>query len=380
MKLSLALLSATLTCAHAATSISEVSATSHFGMDLLSKARKLEGNQDEDDQTWIADMSLKFMGCHHISQWNPDADGADDVRIESKRLAKFRLCPTNTCNSKSTKGCAKGYGDYIVDMDDFLASYLQNKEEVQEQECEDYLANYCNCDNADDADACAQNCYKNKGMTDCYEANDDDQGQGQQFELNNYLECAQYEPSNDGRRRMEENGDDQDMEYYLGTYCSSQGGSVVLGMFTDDACTNFADSNMGRSTYYQYEGTALPYSDSSIVDTACYSCEEPVEENDYGYAEEEAEPKQVCTDVYEVSGKCETQLSDYNSNANTNACSYLKGIETVSASGVINSGSAAGNKVASAFIGMFAVSFVLLGSYTYYLKTKLDRGRINLSD
>jgi uncharacterized membrane protein (DUF485 family) len=41
---------------------------------------------------------------------------------------------------------------------------------------------------------------------------------------------------------------------------------------------------------------------------------------------------------------------------------------------------AAANKTASVFIGMFVVSFILLSAYVYFLKTKLDRASINLSD
>ena len=375
MKFILALVSTAVVSASAVTEISEVKAESKFGQNILSKARRLDGDAEE-DQTWIADMSLKFQGCHHISQWNPYADGADDVRIESRRLAKFRLCPTDTCNSKNARGCSKGYGDYIVDMDDFLASYLQNKEEVQESACDNYLQYSCNCGDADDADSCAQSCYKSAGMDECIE----DQYYGNQFEVNNYLECAQYQPNENGRRLDGNAYYEQDEEYYIGSYCAAQGGSVVLGMFTDDACTNFADSNGGRTTFYGLEGTSLPYSDTSIVDTGCWSCEdEDAQGGNYGY--DYAEPKQVCTDVYDVAGKCETNLySSGNSNLNTNACSYMSGIQTVTTNGVINTGAGSGNKVANGFIGVFAVSFILLGSYTYYLKTKLDRGKINLSD
>lgn len=368
MKFTLALLSSAMASTLAATEIpiSEVAADSKFGLDILSKSRKLDGN-GEGDETWIAGMALKFQGCHHISQWNPDAEDADDVRIETKRLAKFRLCPVDTCSSNKARGCNKGYGDYIVDMDDFLVSFLQNKEEVEATECESYLENSCNCGNADDQDACGQSCFKSAGMSQCIE-ND--------FQLNNYLECAQYQPNNE-RRRLDGNADDQDVEYYLGVFCSSQGGSVNLGMFTDDSCTNFADNSYGKSTFYQLEGTALPYSDESIVDNSCYSCEDENDGDDYGYGNE---PKEICTDVYEVAGKCETGLSNYKSSVNVNACDYMSGIQTSSSSGIINSSAGNGNKVANGFIGVFSVAFVLLGSYTYYLKTKLDRGRINLSD
>ena len=90
--------------------------------------------------------------------------------------------------------------------------------------------------------------------------------------------------------------------------------------------------------------------------------------------------KEACGNVYTVAGKCETAFSEYNSYPNENACSYISGIAFTSANGIINLAGGNSNKVADAFIGIFACSFVLLGSYVYYPKTKLDRGEINLSD
>jgi len=46
-----------------------IKADSAMGMELLGKARKLEGD-DEVDMTWVTGYSIKFQGCHHISQWN----------------------------------------------------------------------------------------------------------------------------------------------------------------------------------------------------------------------------------------------------------------------------------------------------------------------
>jgi len=381
MKLSLALVSVSIASASAVREISQVKAQSKMGMDLLSKARRVEEDGDaEVDQTWIAGMSLKFEGCHHISQWNADAEDAEDVRIESMRLAKFRLCPSDSCS----QGCKKGYGDYIVDMNTFLASYLQNKEEVEEENCEYYLENKCNCEDGDDkgddfdAEQCEQTCFANAGMDECYEIEaDDDANQQNEFELNNYLECAQYEVNN-GRRLDGAYYEAEEVEYFIGSYCASQGGSVVLGLFTDDACTNFADSNGGRTTFYGLEGTALPYSEQSIVNTDCWSCEQTVEQEDDQYYVA-AETKEICSDVYDVAGKCETNLYTDNEK-NVNACSYMSGIRTTSKNGIMNAQNSSGNKVASAFISIFGISFVMLGSYVYYLKTKLDRGTINLTD
>ena len=61
-------------------------------------------------------------------------------------------------------------------MDEVLVlSYIENKEEVgQQQEYENYTANYCSCceDNGDDQydeQACLHNCYGNASMSQCIE-------------------------------------------------------------------------------------------------------------------------------------------------------------------------------------------------------------------
>jgi hypothetical protein len=50
----------------------EIKADSPLGMRLLSEATESRSLSDWTN-TWISGYSLKFEGCHHISQWNPDA-------------------------------------------------------------------------------------------------------------------------------------------------------------------------------------------------------------------------------------------------------------------------------------------------------------------
>ena len=56
----------------------------------------------------------------------------------------------------------------------------------------------------------------------------------------------------------------------------------------------------------------------------------------------------------------------------------MEGIKIVRKNGVVVSGPGSKNTTASIFIGLFACSFLLLGGYAYYLKTKLDRAKVNL--
>uniref|UniRef100_A0A7S2W4T5 Uncharacterized protein n=1 Tax=Eucampia antarctica TaxID=49252 RepID=A0A7S2W4T5_9STRA len=364
-----------------------IKADSKMGMNLLSKARKLE-EDGEVDMTWVTGYSIKFQGCHHVSQWNEEADGEEDVRVATKRLVRFRLCPTDVCSSESAAGCASGYGDYIIDMNVFLEAYIQNKQEQEEYMCEYTMNNVCDCEDGDDkgddfnADYCEYDCYMDRGMDYCVENNPyvDDEQEQEQFELEDYMECGQWEAPDDDNRRLEE---DEEVGYYLGPYCADQGGKIYLGMFNDEECTNFVDENGGKNTYADLAGESLPYSRESLIGSDCFSCmqNKDVEEGDDNNDEEaEDEIKEICEQVYQQSGKCETRLSSSTgADINEGGCNYIEGIKIVRRNGTVISGGSK-NKVASAFIGIFAVSFVLLGAYVYYLKTKLDRAKINLSD
>lgn len=363
--------------------LKDIKADSPLGMKVLSNARALE----QDNQwmnTWVAGYSLKFQGCHHISQWNDEAEGEDDVRIATKRLVRFRLCPSESCSEGSSVGCNSNYGDYIIDMETYLAAYFEAKATYQAFRCE-YLQDYvCGCDDADDAQTCLYNCYAGHNMADvCMGDNGNNNGNNNAFQLENYMECAQadIQGQNDNANNYYY-GDDWGGNYYIGPYCASQGGAIYLGLFLDDTCSTFADDTAGKSTYYKMAGMDLPYSKTNIIDTDCLSCKEPSNNNNDGNDNADAdEVAEVCENIYTMAGKCEAGLP-YGTvyQANNNACNYMEGIKIVRKDGTVVTVEAKANKTASIFIGLFVVAFVLLSAYVYYLKTKLDRASINLSE
>jgi len=353
-----------------------VDASSPLGQSVISQARKLEGG-DEVDYTWVSGYSLKFQGCHHVTQWNAEADGEEDVRIATKRLIRFRLCPTGSCDGESAGGCNSGYGDYIVDMDTYLAAYVTNKQAMEEYNCEYLEANVCGCDDDDgkddgfDQEQCLYDCYYNNGADYCIEAEADD-GAAEAFDLADWVVCAQFDaPNDDGGRRLDAA---EEVQYFIGPYCADQGGDVVLGMFFDDTCSTFADSYGGKTTYKSFMGTGLPYSESSILGLECLDCKEPADANNDGDQADEDMVTEMCEMMYATAGKCETYLG--NNDANENACNYLKGVKVIRSDGVMEA-ITSGSSTAAIFIGVFAAAFFLVGGYAYYLKTKLEK--INLS-
>jgi len=365
---------------------SSIAATSKIGAKVMSKARRLENDENEEiDYTWVADMSLKFQGCYHTQQWNGEADGDEDVRISTQRLVRFRLCPTSECSMESAGGCSSGYGDYLIGMEEYLEAYFESVEQDQEYNCE-YEKEYGDClceDNGDDGfdeEICEYDCYMSKGMEYCVDRNpynDDEEEEEQEMELREMAECRELEIEDNGNRRL----DEEEVQYFVGAYCSDSGASIHLGVFTEETCSQFADEYGGRATYEQLTyGKTLPYSESTMIGSECMSCKESADadQNNDNDEQDADEVKESCEQLYEASGKCEAGLSSYIQNPNNNGCNFMEGIKIVRKNGVVVRGPGSKNTTASVFIGLFAASFVLLGGYAYYLKTKLDRAKVNL--
>jgi hypothetical protein len=346
----------------------DIKVDSELGMKIMAHARRDKEDQYQVDISWASGFSIKFQGCHHISQWNADANEADDVRIETKRLVRFRLCPTELCTTTSAGGCKSGYGDYIIDMNTFLGYYIEAKKNIDATNCANMV---CECDGAENADYCKYQCYAAVGMAETCGVNDpNNANNAKQINLNEYMNCKQ---NNFNRRELAE----QNNKYYMGPYCAEQGGAIFLGMFTDDACTVFADEAGGSTTYESLAGSAMPYASTNIVSMDCMSClYEAGNGNAYN-----TYVAAVCTYLYKTAGKCESSLSAVASASQNNvACNYMEGIKIIRKDGTIVQASSKANKTASVFIGLFVVSFLLLAAYVYYLKTKLDRASINLSE
>ena len=390
MKLSLAILSALFGSTAATASIR---ATSTVGQKVLSKARRLEEANDEVDYTWVANMSLKFQGCYHTQQWNDEADGEDDVRVSTVKLVRFRLCPSDSCAMNSPAGCEKGYGDYVIDMETYLQSYMEAVEQDQEYNCQ-YEEEYgdCGCDGEDqgddfDEDICKYECYMGKGMEYCIDKNpyEEEGEEKEEFNLREYAECKEYEfPENDdgnnNRRKLEE-----EANYYVGAYCSENGGHIYLGLFTDDTCSEFADSSGGAQTFATLSyGESLPYSSTTLIGSECMSCKETQQANEQNQQEggddanDADEVKESCENLYMTSGKCEKYLSI--DEQNNYGCQFMEGITIFRKNGKVVKSASTKNVTASVFIALSALTFVGLGGYAYYLKTKLDRAKVNLTE
>jgi len=250
-------------------------------------------------------------------------------------------------------------------------------------------------------------CYMTAGIYElCVDQDQQNNNNGEQeeeFELEDALECAQLDIDEDAANyyayQNNANGgnngynynqnDEQDaMEFFVGPYCSSNGKSILLGVFMDEVCSYPAVEGIYENTHY---GQALPYSSESIVSNDCISCMQPGENDgnnnnnynnynnngdnynyNYNQNQEDAEVLEVCERLYEEAGKCETDLNVYGVYPNTMACEFINGLNAWGKTRIFSSFTEVKNATPKVLAGFFASTTLLFGGVIYYFHKKIQ--------
>mmetsp|Transcript_21100 Transcript_21100/g.23453 ORF Transcript_21100/g.23453 Transcript_21100/m.23453 type:complete len:373 (+) Transcript_21100:40-1158(+) len=331
----------------------DIPVNSTIGDKLLSKARRLNQNDDYIDFSWALGYSVKFERCHTIQQFRADRSGDEEEGqnsspYESQRWVKFRLCPSDSCD-----WCRKS-GVYLVAMRDFLEAFVNFQASEREYECEQ-MKYECGCNNNDD-NYCFSQCYTNAGKDYCaeFDSAGDDYNNDDAFELEEYMEC----------RELADNDDDYNM-LYVGPTCSKNGKKVFLGAFKDRDCVTKAASG----TYKRLTGRELPYTTTSLVNNKCISCIEPSynDDNYYSYVSE------YCDELYDRSAKCEKNLQGVYPKMNGGCDTINKHLPLAER---MTHGSL---QQATLFSWLFFFTTSIISLYAFLLYRRLKRTQVSLS-
>jgi hypothetical protein len=260
-----------------------------------------------------------------------------------------------------------------------MKAYFELTRQASQYECKQYYNTNCDCDENEgddqyDVDACKYECYAVAGLEEsCVDRDDDAVTTGvEAFYAEQYMECAKYQFNQDddaaNQRKLEDEEDEGAL--YIGPFCKHQGGQVLLGGFTDDTCSEFADDKNGRETFKELSGgMRLPYSLVSLSPKNCVACLDQDVEYDDASAYWNTTSMEACQQMYSTSGKCEKRLDDIVDTPNKNACTYIKGIKLVrqNGNGIVTRHSGPRGTM-NWFIVLFAFAFVNLGYYTQYVR------------
>merc|ERR1712232_625075 len=262
-----------------------------------SQLRRLDQNGKEVN---ISSYSLKFQKCQFVKAYDDDLAEDEDARtvLATKHFVVFRLCPSNTCDS-----CNYGYGEYLVDMEEYLEAtieYAKDKQEEKcdqcEEECDEYYENEeeegKNNEEGDRRRLSSSNCRECIDMCEKIE----------NMEENGYIDATDFVEC----QEIQDEGDDG-YALYAGAMCASNGSKIKIGVFSDNEC-RVLNSELDVENYLaDGDGNQMRLSHALLKTTyesdSCLSC--LVENNEDDDNEKEAEVEEVCENLYMSAAKCE---------------------------------------------------------------------------
>jgi len=389
-------------------------AMSAYMSKLVNKARPTSNSQlgrrleDEEYVVDISGYSLKFEQCQFVKAYDDElAEDADSTTVlATKRFVIFKLCPTGYCDS-----CTTDFGEYIVDLEEYLEATVEYQQEMQEnmcnacQECGNWEENEENDQNQDeedrrrlanrklqnydvDCDSCYDECMKIENMEE-----------NGYIDATEFLECQMiYDPEDDGKAAI-----------YAGPMCASSGSKIKIGVFSDEEC-NTPDYDKDVDDYLMDgDGVSMKLSHAllkTVYSSECISClqvDEEDENGDNNNDDEDEEPEviEMCEQLYEASAKCEKTNGFDNGYANyygyenqlaqeSVVCDF---VESLKAGSYDESGEIVVNGASSSIGGgaettggqKFALTFFILGTvglagYAAMLHSKLTKGSTGLSE
>ena len=219
----------------------------------------------------LSEYSLRFDQCRYVES-DAFAVTQRSIPTQNNSFAIFRFCPSDSCDS-----CDSNFGEYMIDLEEYLQETVAYQRKLQEEMCEtcDYTCEGNDDwieENADDGNAWFRDKDFSSNVSvecnDCYNECEKIKYMAENgyFDATNFLECQTvYDPD-----------DDSHSGYYAGPVCASNGSKINIGLFTDDKCTILDSDDKDVEDYLMDDhGSFMKLSHALLKKTysgGCVSC------------------------------------------------------------------------------------------------------------
>jgi len=291
--------------------------------------RRLEDDKNNDDDYVMdngdmydfAGYSLKYATCQKIARFSSEAVlNGEYSALVTDDIVFLRLCPKRHCSSDKQWGCTSGYGEYALELRDYLYIMLHYKVQKEEALCGfcSALSNYCS---GSWRERVLEDAYNDDGgnADDQYAYDDDDNGNGSDNDGNSPCEIYSDTCSNIQNKGSCGYGDDDDgndldiLEYinyidcvevngmYVGPRCDAQSTKIKMGIFSDPYCSQYAGNEYNLN---EFSGVNFNNDDfEDFYSEECIDCAKSYEPPYYNIQ------SNLCNKVYQESGQCNTYLA-----------------------------------------------------------------------
>lgn len=234
----------------------------------------------------LADFSIKYAGCSSLTSFVESDDGS--YPFINQNFVSYRLCPSESCADDTWQGCKSQYGEYLMNLEDFLnvqQDYLDEEFEYYCNFCEQcmYFDKYFSGEGQD-------GCVMTDQCQDYYDfCSDEARKQIEEeadFNLDDFFECQEInifggnddQDGGDGyydKNYVNSMDDKYDVAFqnggvaYVGTHCMN--GEISIGLFADDQCTSYIGNQIDffNATQMEIETSVV---EELYVPDGCVAC------------------------------------------------------------------------------------------------------------
>jgi hypothetical protein len=233
----------------------------------------------------LADFSIKYAGCSALTSFT-DSNDDGSYPFVNQNFVTYRLCPSESCNDDSWRGCKSDYGEYLMNLEDFLTvqqDYLDEEFEYYCSYCEQclYFNQYFSSENV-------TGCIHSEDCEDyldfCSDEAKREMENEAEFSLEDFFDCKEidlnvggYYGDDDGNNvvTMNDIDDKYDVAFkntgkaYVGSHCNN--GVIEIGLFADDQCIHYVGNQVDffNATGYEIEASAVQ---DMYVPQGCLAC------------------------------------------------------------------------------------------------------------
>lgn len=254
-----------------------------------------DGNAQGDDQYVnddgldLREYAFKYVGCQTVGTWSDNLAADEDATtvLAKSSFAVFRMCPADSCSTYNKYGCLYDYGEYMIELEDYLAIVSQYRYAQYAEycaTCEDCMTGGGGNNRRRLADDDAAN---DDAANDDAAAGDDavnDDAAAEEYQCQYADACANYQDAcvdySDDEELFEDYfqcaqlQDDNGNVMYLGPHCMSDSASITIGLFQDEYCTEYVGNiaDMEETTGLAFDESSLAFYSSE----SCVSCDASV--------------------------------------------------------------------------------------------------------
>lgn len=252
----------------------------YYNDDATSNATVYDGDDDyflNQQSLSFNGYSLKYATCQKIQRFSVNAiQRGEYSSMVTDDIVILRLCPQKSCNANSKYGCNTGYGEYAMDVTEYMTVLLKYEEDKKQRMCS--LCDSCFAPDDDDS--------QNSNVTSYYYAQAYQNGYGNRDLASNnmcnkyYNKCANIADDCSGNSSsyldyLNYVGCVEINDYFINPSCDPDNGQIIMSVFYDKYCGQDAGDMVGIENFLGEEFDQDVF-EAIQKDVECLSCSSTV--------------------------------------------------------------------------------------------------------